>query len=300
MLFAPLLVFFLVITSPYYSARLSLILHGHSFARVVPKEKLNIFQFVKTDSLACRAIVFSDGKAVGWISETIGAFPSFVPFSGQPGLEDLPEYDVWFNVPLLLARSLGWWLIPAQVIILLIWLRYKRKRSSAFDTMTFLSKANIMDIGRLMVRFVLVAVVAGCCMLPLSQAGTSDSNAQVPSLIRDGFSLWAKKGVSYAFDAWKIGGLMEDDSKPAALAKYFGRMDRAVGNFKSYEVIETKCINSTSQIIYLSLNFERAAVYGRFLLYRTDKDWVVQNMDFSTKPEAVMPWLAFAGSNYGE
>lgn len=157
-----------------------------------------------------------------------------------------------------------------------------------------------MNISKLMARSALVIVVACCCVLPQFQAGAADSNAQAPAIIQDGFSLWAKKGVSYAFDAWKIGGLMEDDAKPGSLSRYFGRMDRAVGNFKTYEVIETKRINSSSQIIYLSLNFERAAVYGRFLLYRTDKDWVVQNMDFSPKPEAIMPWLAFAGGAYGE
>jgi hypothetical protein len=48
------------------------------------------------------------------------------------------------------------------------------------------------------------------------------------------------------------------------------------------------------------VNFEQAAVYGRFLLYRADKGWVVQNMDFSPKPEAIMPWLAFEGGTYGE
>ena len=66
---------------------------------------------------------------------------------------------------------------------------------------------------------------------------------------------------------------MEDDRKPGALAAYFGRMDRTLGNYKSYDVIETKKIGQTSQIIYLSLNFDRAAVYGRFLLYRTEKGW---------------------------
>jgi len=39
--------------------------------------------------------------------------------------------------------------------------------------------------------------------------------------------------------------------------------------------------------------FERGIVYARFLVCRADKDWVVQTMDFNTKPEAIMPWLTF-------
>ena len=91
---------------------------------------------------------------------------------------------------------------------------------------------------------------------------------------------------------------MEDDGKPEKLAGYFSRMDRTLGGYKSHEMIESKQIGQSSRIFYLSINFERAAVYARFLVYRTDKDWVVQNMDFSAKPEALMPWLAFAGSDY--
>jgi hypothetical protein len=44
-------------------------------------------------------------------------------------------------------------------------------------------------------------------------------------------------------------------------------------------------------VIYLSINYERGAVFARFLLYRA-QDWVVQSMDFNYRPEALMPWLA--------
>jgi hypothetical protein len=48
------------------------------------------------------------------------------------------------------------------------------------------------------------------------------------------------------------------------------------------------------------MNFERSAIYARFMLYRNDKAWVLQNMDFNPRPEAIMPWLAFEGTNYSE
>ena len=48
-------------------------------------------------------------------------------------------------------------------------------------------------------------------------------------------------------------------------------------------------------IFYLSMIFDCGVVYASFLVYRAEKDWVVQNMDFNTKPEAIMPWLAFEG-----
>ena len=105
-LLAPLLVFALVLASPYYSARLSLILHGRPFARVVSKENLDIFKFVSTDSLACRAIVFSNEKAVGWIClPSTGGFAAFVPFSAKPNLNDGVLSGRWFDIPLIIAWS---------------------------------------------------------------------------------------------------------------------------------------------------------------------------------------------------
>jgi hypothetical protein len=127
--FAPLLIFILATTSPFYSARLSLILHGHPFAHVVPREQLNVFQFVKTDNFACRAIVFSEGNAVGWICQSsTGGFPSFVPFSGQPNLDDVQDFNFRFDFLLVMAWVMRWWLFPVQLIVLLFWLRARERR----------------------------------------------------------------------------------------------------------------------------------------------------------------------------
>src|SRR5882724_5198704 len=99
-LLAPLLLFALVLTSPYYSARLSMTLHGRPFARVVPKERLDVFKFVSMDNFACRAIVFSNDRAVGWIClPSTGGFASFVPFSDKPNFEDGVALDPWFDFP---------------------------------------------------------------------------------------------------------------------------------------------------------------------------------------------------------
>jgi hypothetical protein len=93
---------------------------------------------------------------------------------------------------------------------------------------------------------------------------------------------------------------MEGSNKAAVQAGYFRSLSQTLGNYKSHEVIQSNGVSRASQVIYLSLNFERGLVYGRFLLYQTGKDWVLQNMDFSDRPEAVMPWLAFEGERTTE
>jgi hypothetical protein len=155
-----------------------------------------------------------------------------------------------------------------------------------------------MNIIRLMIRSVLLLALTCVGAESPIQAVANESNASIPLVLQTGFSNWAKVGVGITLDSWSKGGLLEGDSKVTNQSNYFRRLYRTAGNYKSYEVIETKRISQSSEIIYISVNLERAAIYARFLLYRTDKDWVVQNMDFSSKPEAVMPWLAFQGVNY--
>ena len=146
-------------------------------------------------------------------------------------------------------------------------------------------------------RFALIGL--GCFLVFAARA--ADSGGPAPGVIDQGFQAWAKRGnASSAMDVWKKGGLLEDDRKPNLLSAYFNQLDRTVGNYKSYEVINAKPVGDSTQIIYAAIKFERVAVYARFLMYHTNAGWVVQNMDFSTKPEAIMPWLAFSEVNYSD
>ena len=162
-----------------------------------------------------------------------------------------------------------------------------------------------MNINRLALRSLLIITLGYACLLPSFPAraggggGGGGAPVQAPPVIQNGFNSWAKnRSASWAFDVWKIGGLMELDPKPATLSRYFFQMEQILGNYVSYEVVDTRRLGQNSQVIYVAINFDRAVVFGRFLLYQTAKGWVVQNMDFSPRPEALMPWLAFEGGTY--
>jgi len=122
----------------------------------------------------------------------------------------------------------------------------------------------------------------------------------VPPIIDEGFRLWTTRGVGSAFDAWQRGGLLDGDSKTVVQVNYFRRLDREIGGYQSYEPVDVKPIGQSSKLLFIAMNFDHAVVYARFLLYHTGKAWVVQSMDFSPKPEAIMPWLAFGGVSYNE
>ena len=132
------------------------------------------------------------------------------------------------------------------------------------------------------------------CVATVCFACHADPNLPMPPLIQKGLELYERSGVEVAFDAWQHGGLLEGNG---AKARLFREVAAPLGNYKSSEVIAIKDLTRTSKIVYFSMDFKRGAVYARFLLYKTDTDWVTQNLVFSASPEAIMPWLALAGEN---
>lgn len=131
-LFTPLLLFAAILALPHNSARLSLMLHGHPFAKVVPKSSADIFQIVPTDNFACRALVFSHRKPIGWIMlPSTGGFESFIPFTEKPNLREVTPDTLLFQLFLTLAWACRWWLLLFQVLMLAFWLRLCRKKHLA-------------------------------------------------------------------------------------------------------------------------------------------------------------------------
>jgi hypothetical protein len=146
-------------------------------------------------------------------------------------------------------------------------------------------------------RIILILTCAGLGSLARLEAGDANTAPPaIPAIIQAGFAEWARGGAAASLELWKKGGLMETDRKVLAEANYFKRLDGVLGGFKGFDTVQSQAISASSEVVYLAINFQRAVVYARFLLYRTEQDWVVQNMDFNAKPEALIPWLALPAS----
>jgi hypothetical protein len=97
---------------PVTSARISLALHGHPFARVVPKDQMNVLSIVPTDSFASRGVAYARERPIGWICSSFGSFPQFVPFGAAPDFGSLPGLGE--NCLFLVLWMARWiWLLAA-------------------------------------------------------------------------------------------------------------------------------------------------------------------------------------------
>jgi len=130
--------------------------------------------------------------------------------------------------------------------------------------------------------------------------GADADTAPLPSIIRKGIAEYERSGATLAFYAWERGGRLEDSAPSGAKLRSFKDTAEALGPYRSAEHILTKPIGRSSEILYMALNFKRGALFLKFFLYRAENDWVVQNVVFSSRPEAIMPWLAIEGEAQAE
>lgn len=143
--------------------------------------------------------------------------------------------------------------------------------------------------------FCILLLFAIIILSPLTLA-RAETDPAFPTVLESGFSLWQKGGgIDGVLGVWQKGGLLDGDRKVAVQANYLRGVSQVLGNYRSHERLQVQGLGLNTKILYFAIQFERGAVYSRALLYKTEKDWVVQNIDFSTRPEALMPWLAFEG-----
>jgi hypothetical protein len=161
------------------------------------------------------------------------------------------------------------------------------------------SKANFDSLDERLsvnrIQRLIAMAVAACFYLAIAsgvQAAAVDAPPTFPAILQAGFNVWPRDGAAGAIDIWQKGGLLEGDRKVSTQIHYFMRVAPVIGAYKSFDLIQAQRTSQASQLVYLALNFDRAAVYARFLLYRTEQDWVVQNMDFNVRPEMLIPWMA--------
>jgi hypothetical protein len=155
-------------------------------------------------------------------------------------------------------------------------------------------KVTSMKTIRKYVSLLCILSIVPCWIQPALGA-EGGSGGSVPVVLQKGFDLLKTAGPAVALGTWREGGGLDEDMNGKDETSAFKEMVKRLRNYRSYEVIEIKEIGSTSKILYVSMSFERGVLYGSFLVWKSDRDWVVQQMDFNTKPQVIMPWLNAGG-----
>lgn len=136
------------------------------------------------------------------------------------------------------------------------------------------------------VAFFYLIFISSCA----AYAAERDDN--IPAVIVAGLKEYKTGGAESAIKAWVKGSSMEKNIDDAlSQANSFKKIEEFYGNYLAYHLIDIVNITETSRIVSISMNFEKGPVFARFLAYKTDKDWILVNFDFNTKPEIILPGL---------
>jgi hypothetical protein len=135
-------------------------------------------------------------------------------------------------------------------------------------------------------------------LLPFSASAAMDFDSPdaqtaqgLPHIIATGLKAYAGGGADEAVSAWVRGSVIDGSSQ----ANILHQAQNLYGPYRSFEVLGTRQFGSRTQIVYLTLDYDKGPLFAKFVAYRSDQGWILASLDFSTKDD-ILPELPFATS----
>jgi hypothetical protein len=124
----------------------------------------------------------------------------------------------------------------------------------------------------------------------LAESGFMPSITDLPPVILNGFTQFAKSGTLAAVDAWLAGSAREnDDDYQDAVRARLDRVRGRYGQYLGFEVVRGVVLSRSTNRYYLAVKFEKGIGWMSFDCYRPAETWIVTRFDFQTNANLVFP-----------
>ena len=132
---------------------------------------------------------------------------------------------------------------------------------------------------------------------PSSAAAIADStDAQIadslPHIVASGLKAYRDGGPDEAITAWIRGSAVDGSSQ----ANLLHQIQADYGPYRTFDLIGTRQFGSRTQIVYLTLDFDKGPVFAKFVVYKSEQGPILASFNFSTKDD-ILPDLPFAASS---
>jgi hypothetical protein len=111
----------------------------------------------------------------------------------------------------------------------------------------------------------------------------------LPSFLLSGLNAYKEKGPDDAVRAWIKGSAIEDSKDALSQANVLRQIQDYYGAYQDFDVVITQNLSPRTRVLYLILNFEKGPLFGKFVAYRTDKNWILAYFNFNTKEQLILP-----------
>ena len=130
-----------------------------------------------------------------------------------------------------------------------------------------------------------------------SAAAISDSDdtqtaESLPHIVASGLKAYKDGGSDEAVSAWIRGSVIDGSSQANLLHQIQGLN----GAYRTFDLIGSRQLGSRTQILYLTLDFDKGPLFAKFVVYKTEQGWILASFNFNTKDD-ILPDLPFAASS---
>jgi hypothetical protein len=136
---------------------------------------------------------------------------------------------------------------------------------------------------------VLTGVLVLVFSLILSPAAQERGSEDIPKVLLSGLAAYKAEGPEAAIRAWLKGSALEGSREAMSQANVLRQIQDFYGVYKNYHVVCSRKVAPTTRVFFLSLDFEKGPLFGRFALYDVGDAWVLVYFDFNTKDHAIIP-----------
>jgi hypothetical protein len=119
----------------------------------------------------------------------------------------------------------------------------------------------------------------------------TQSADRLPHIVASGLKAYGGGGADEAVSAWTRGSVIDGTSQTNLLHQIQG----LYGAYRTFDLIGVRQFGSRTQIVYLTLDYDKGPVFAKLVAYKSDQGWILASLDFSTKDD-ILPDLAFAAS----
>ena len=137
-----------------------------------------------------------------------------------------------------------------------------------------------------------ICMAVGLIALPApgtAQAQAPAAEVKLPKIVRLGLESYRKDGLDEAMKAWVKGGVLENGPEPAQAAAMLGQAQTRYGAYRGFDLIRVQAVSSSTELVYLTLDYDRGPVFAKFVVYRTQIGTVLTDFAFAMDEAAVIP-----------
>ena len=97
------------------------------------------------------------------------------------------------------------------------------------------------------------------------------------------------KGVQEFIKTLVKDGPMEGNVEIKTQIATLEKIELYYGKYQSYDILNIKRLSDSIRLVYLIINFEKGAVFGKLVAFKNKNKETVTSFVFHTKPEKVLP-----------